>query len=174
MELSIFLVSVISCILTSKWVDAVIFPYNPYTLQRQSLGRPANMPVGGNRQMRPPVNTVQEKVVCPSYKIYYEGDKLVLVLQAGKCELIVEKYAIEDSISMGGKTSEKEKTYVPVLHFKNILPICRQLPYEYKGFHVTVKTTTNCQLTFAVKHFREMNPFSTRPKLISRPVVVNT
>lgn len=71
-------------------VTAIRFPYNPYP-----------------RYLTEVKETAQEDIVCPSYNIYYDEDNLVVILQKDACEMIVDKYQIQNSISVQGQTGDQ-------------------------------------------------------------------
>jgi len=39
---------------------------------------------------------------CPRYYTHYDGDALVVILQKEQCEMIIDKYAIQESMSTEG------------------------------------------------------------------------
>ena len=63
---------------------AVVFPYAP---------RPPT---------QPKVNTALKQNHCPRYYTSYDGDALVVILQKDQCEMIIDKYAIQESMSIEG------------------------------------------------------------------------
>lgn len=53
---------------------------------------------------QPKVNTALKQNHCPRYYTRYDdGEALIVVLQKGQCEMIIDKYAIQESMSIEGQ-----------------------------------------------------------------------
>lgn len=71
---------------------AIRFPYNP-----------------NPRYFTEVKETVPDDIVCPSYNIYYDDDDLVVILRKDACEMIVDKYSIQNSIDVLGQQRGDDK-----------------------------------------------------------------